>query len=195
MTTEDLLNYFYRTDTIVLDGRKAAKLLPARPPGRRQGHARRAPSRHERAHREEGPQVHQGWRSASWSRPGIEQLPIALEEVVGRVSAHDVIDPKTRRGPPRAATRRSPRRSSSSCAQRGIDALRGALPRRPHIGPSLRNTLLQDKIAEPARRRSSRSTAASARAIRPRPRPRRPSSTTSSSTPSATTSRASAGSS
>src|SRR6059036_2067842 len=29
MTTEDLLNYFYRRDTVVLDGRKAAKLFQA----------------------------------------------------------------------------------------------------------------------------------------------------------------------
>ena len=27
MTTEDLLNYFYRKDTIILDGRKAAKMF------------------------------------------------------------------------------------------------------------------------------------------------------------------------
>jgi len=112
---------------------------------------------------------------------GVEQVPIALEEVLGRVSAHDVKD--TRTGEIVLATNEEITEEKLELLRaRRCRPDRGALPRRHHIGSSLRNTLLQDKIASPRRRSSE-----IYRRLRPGdpPRPRRPplSSTTSSSTP------------
>ena len=131
-------------------------------------------------------------RSARWRQAGVEQIPIALEEVLGRVSAHDVEDPKTGEVLLECNEEITDGEARACCAQRGINAHRGAVPRRhAHRAVAAQHAAAgQDRRAR--RRRSSRSTGACAPAIRRRPRPRRRSSTTCSSTPSATTCRASA---
>jgi DNA-directed RNA polymerase beta subunit len=69
MTTEDLLNYFYKTDTILIDAnrRLAKQFKPDQLVGIK-AHARH-PRREQRRHRQGRPQDHQGLHQ-QWRRPG-----------------------------------------------------------------------------------------------------------------------------
>src|SRR5262249_58595778 len=79
---------------------------------------------------------------------GVEQIPIALEEVLGRVSAHDVKDART--GEVVLATNEEITEDKlEQLRTRGIDKIEVLFLDDTHIGSSLRNTLLQDKIASP----------------------------------------------
>ena len=51
MTTEDLLNYYYKSDTLVFDGRKPALAIQSRASNQRQGKRGRARSQVQRHHR------------------------------------------------------------------------------------------------------------------------------------------------
>src|SRR6058998_195450 len=94
MTAEDLLNYFYRKDTIILDGRKAAKrFVPDHLVGVKATRDLRNPQSNELIVKEGRKFTKAALRQME--QAGIEQIPIALEEVIGRVAAHDVKDPKT----------------------------------------------------------------------------------------------------
>src|SRR5216110_2209310 len=79
---------------------------------------------------------------------GLEQIPIALEEVLGRVAAHDVKDPRT--GEVLLATNEEITDEKLEVfRQRGLNKVEVLFLDDTHIGPSLRNTLLQDKIPSP----------------------------------------------
>src|SRR5256886_506185 len=79
---------------------------------------------------------------------GLEQIPIALEEVLGRVAAHDVKDPRT--GEVLLATNEEITDEKLELfRQRGINKVEVLFLEDTHLGPSLRNTLLQDKINTP----------------------------------------------
>src|SRR5207249_3315566 len=94
MTTEDLLNYFYRRDTVVLEGRKAAKLFQAdHLIGVKASRDIRHPQSNELLVKEGRKFTKMALRQME--QAGVTQIPIALEEVIGRVSAHDVKDAKT----------------------------------------------------------------------------------------------------
>ena len=94
MTTEDLLNYYYKKDTIVLDGRKASKVFRAdQLVGIKASRDIRHPQSNEIIVKEGRKFTKAVIRQMEAA--GVEQVPITLDEVVGRVSAHDVPDPKT----------------------------------------------------------------------------------------------------
>src|SRR5215510_5534600 len=94
MTAEDILNYFYKKDTIVLDGRKASKLFqPEQLVGVRATKDVRHPGTNELLVKEGRKFTKLALRQMEHA--GIEQIPITVEEVMGRVSAHEVKDPKT----------------------------------------------------------------------------------------------------
>ena len=171
MTTEDLLNYFYQKDTIVLDGRKAsqASSSPITWSASRPTRDVRHPASNE-LHRQGGPQDHQG-AVRQHGDAGVEQIPITLEEVIGRVSAHDVTDPKT--GEVLVETQPGDHaRAARAAARARHRPVRGALPRRPTSARRSATRCCRTRSRRPERR-SSRSTGASARAIRRRSRPRR----------------------
>ena len=67
MTTEDLLNYFYKKDTILIDANRLAKVFKPGPAGGQQGDARH-PRRRQRADRQGRPQDHQGVHQADGGR-------------------------------------------------------------------------------------------------------------------------------
>ena len=150
MTTEDLLNYFYKKDTILLDGRKAAKRLPARSAGRRQGDA--ATSAIPRSNEiivKEGRKFTKARRSGRWRRR-------ASSRSRSRSRRSSAASPRTTsriRRPARScssATRRSPQETLDAAARaRHRRRSRCSSSTTLHVGPSLRNTLLQDKIASP----------------------------------------------
>src|SRR5205809_7147911 len=94
MMTEDLLNYFYRRDTVVLEGRKAAKLFQAdHLIGVKASRDIRHPQSNELIVKEGRKFTKMALRQME--QAGISQIPIALEAVLGRVAAHDVKDPRT----------------------------------------------------------------------------------------------------
>ena len=130
MTTEDLLNYFYQKDTILLDGRKAAKVFKPDQLVGVKATPRHPPSRQQRAHRQGRAQVHQGVHPPDGARPASKQIPITLEEVHrARVGARRRRIPRPARCCS-SATRSSPARSSSVLRERGIDDDRGPVHRR-----------------------------------------------------------------
>ena len=94
-STEELLNYFYDTETIHFEQRQEVlppgQLRAARRPAR---DARHQAPQDEGSPRQEEPQVHQGCDPQA---PGVGRrpLPIDLDELVGKVSAKDVIDEST----------------------------------------------------------------------------------------------------
>src|ERR1043166_87424 len=93
MTTEDLLNYYYKTDVIVLDSRKVAKQFkPDQLLGLKATRDIRGDNNELIV--KEGRKVTKA-HIKQMESAGIKEIPIPLEEVVGRVAAHDVVDAKT----------------------------------------------------------------------------------------------------
>src|SRR6516164_1499059 len=94
-STEELLNYFYSTETIFLEqGKKYEKsveydLLP----GQRATRDIRHPDSREILVKKNRKFTKQAIKKLEDSK--ISKLPVELSEVVGKVSAHDVIDPST----------------------------------------------------------------------------------------------------
>jgi DNA-directed RNA polymerase subunit beta len=94
MTTEDLLNYYYPKDVILLDGKLLAKEFnPAHLLGTRVSRDVRDPKSGEVLVRE-GRRFNKAIVRAM-EQARVTEVPIALDEVVGRVSAHNVIDTGT----------------------------------------------------------------------------------------------------
>jgi DNA-directed RNA polymerase subunit beta len=147
MTTEDILNYFYRRDTIVLDGRKAAKLFqPDHLVGVKATRDVRHPGTNELLVKEGRKFTKLALRQMETA--GIEQIPITVEEVLGRISAHDVKDAKTGEVF-LACNEEITEEKLEVLRQRGIDRIEVLFLDDTHIGSALRNTLLQDKIGDP----------------------------------------------
>src|SRR5271170_8123673 len=94
MTTEDLLNYYYRKDVIVLDSKQYAKQFVAEQLlGSRVGRDVKDPKSGDVIARE-GRKFNKAIVRAM-EQAKISEVPIALDEIVGRISAHDIIDPGT----------------------------------------------------------------------------------------------------
>jgi len=94
MTTEDLLNYYYKKDIIVLDGKQLAKQFIARQLlGTRVTHEVKDPKSGEVIAREGRKFNKASVRAIEAAK--MSEVPISLEDVVGRVSAHDVVDSTT----------------------------------------------------------------------------------------------------
>jgi DNA-directed RNA polymerase subunit beta len=145
MTTEDLLNYFYKKDTIILDGKKASRIFrPDLHLGVRLSRDVRHPESNEIIVKE-GRKLTKG-ALRQLEAAGVEQLPIALEEIVGQVSAHDVADPDTGEVIVECNQEITPD-VLDKLQKRGINQFEVLFM--DLIGPSLRNTMLQDKISSP----------------------------------------------
>src|ERR1700682_4944521 len=94
MTTEDLLNYYYRKDVLLIDGQKLAKQFkPEQLLGTKVGRDVKDPKTGEVLARE-GRKFNKAIVRALEAAK-VNEVPIALDEVVGRISAHDVADPAT----------------------------------------------------------------------------------------------------
>ncbi len=146
MTTEDLLNYFYRKDTILIDANRLAKVFKANQlvGGKASRDIRGAGNE---LIIKEGRKITKA-SIRQMEAGGVKEIPVSLEEIVGRVSAHDVVDPKTGE---------VLLECNQDLTTEILDRLRDAgvkdvevlLMDDTHVGPSLRNTLLQDKVASP----------------------------------------------
>ena len=94
MTTEDLLNYYYRKDVLILDPKQLAKQFkPDQLLGTKIGRDVKDPKSGEVLARE-GRKFNKAIVRALEAAK-VSEIPIALDEVVGRISAHDVADPQT----------------------------------------------------------------------------------------------------
>jgi DNA-directed RNA polymerase subunit beta len=94
MTTEDLLNYFYRKDVIILDGDQLAmKFIPEQLLGQRINREVKDPKTGELLAREGRKFNKAVVRQLEQAKIG--EIPISPQDVVGRVSAHDVVDSTT----------------------------------------------------------------------------------------------------
>jgi DNA-directed RNA polymerase subunit beta len=146
MTTEDLLNYFYKKDTILLEERRVTKVFkPNQLVGTRASREIRGPN-HEMLVKE-GRKITRA-SIKQMDAAGVKEIPITLDEIIGCVSAHDLAHPETAE-------------VLLECNQEItveiLDRLREAKVREleilflddAHIGAALRKTLLQDKVASP----------------------------------------------
>jgi DNA-directed RNA polymerase subunit beta len=147
MTTEDLINYYYRSDTIVFDGRKPA--LVFNPPHLMGGKASadiRDPKSNELIVKE----------GKKFTRPVVRQMevarvkhvPIGWEEIVGRVAAHDIVDPQTK-AVIVECNQSITQEKLEQIRERGIHQVEVLFIEEASVGPFLRNTLLQDRIDSP----------------------------------------------
>ena len=151
MSTEDLLNYFYPKDTVFLGGKgqkTASKLFKAEQClGMRATHEVIHPDTSEVILRE-GRKFTRG-TIRQLSAAEVEKIPIALEEVIGRVAARDIVDPSSKEVLVQCNEEIS-LEQIEQMRESGISEIQVLFIEESHIGPHFRNTLLQDKITTPA---------------------------------------------
>jgi DNA-directed RNA polymerase subunit beta len=147
MTTEDLLNYFYQKDTIILDGARYAKsFIPSQLVGQRVSRDVKDPKSGDVLARE-GRKFNKAIVRAMEAAK-ISEVPIALDEVVGRVSAHDVANPST--GEVLVQTNEElTEESLEKLKAAGIKKLEVLFTEDQPGGGPLRLTLAQDKLGTP----------------------------------------------
>ncbi|MBI2532220.1 MAG: DNA-directed RNA polymerase subunit beta [Deltaproteobacteria bacterium] len=147
MTAEDLLNYYYRSDTIVFDGRKPALVFnPNHLLGAKVGSDVRDPKTNEVIVREGKKFTRPVLRQMEAAR--IKQVPIAWEEVPGRVASHDIIDPQTKEVLVEC-NHEITQDKLDLIRERGIHQIDVLFIEESPVGPYLRQTLLQDRIRSP----------------------------------------------
>ena len=146
MTTEDLLNYYYKTDSILLDSRKVAKQFkPDQLVGLKATRDIRGDNNELII--KEGRKITKA-AIKQMEAAGVKEIPITLEEIVGRVAAHDVVDPKTGEVLVECNQEITTDRLDR-LRERGIPSVEALFLDDQHIGPSLRSTLLLDNINTP----------------------------------------------
>ena len=147
MTTEDLLNYFYPVDKVRLDGRKAFKAFH-RPT--LEGQIASRDIRHPQSNDvivKEGRKINKR-ALREMEEAGLGEIPIALDDIIGRIPAHDVVDPRTGEVLVECNGILTAEKFDV-IRERGIDHLELLYIDDLNRGPSLRNTLLLDKVEGP----------------------------------------------
>ena len=144
MAPEELLNYFYKTDTVVCGGeRPMLDVKPRQLMGLKATCDVRDPASNNLIVREGRRFTRAVMRQME--NAGIKQIPIAWEDVLGRVAAHDIVDPESNQvivG------------CNDAITEENLDHIRDSRVDRFELfflddaetGPFLRNTLLQDKM-------------------------------------------------
>jgi DNA-directed RNA polymerase subunit beta len=147
MTTEDLLNYYYKKDVILLDGKQPAKHYnPDLLMGTRVSRDVKDPKTGELIAREGRKFNKASLRLMEAAK--ITEVPISLDELRGRVSAHDVADPST--GEVLLQTNEElSEESYEKLKAHGIKKIEVLFTDDQVAGGSLRLTLAQDKLTTP----------------------------------------------
>ncbi|OGP19655.1 MAG: DNA-directed RNA polymerase subunit beta [Deltaproteobacteria bacterium GWA2_57_13] len=147
MTTEDLLNYYYKTDTIVFDGRKPMLgFNPEQLIGIKAGSDVRDPKSDELIVKEGKKLTRPLIRQMEQAR--IKHVPIAWEDLLGRVSARDIVDPRSSQVLVECNQEITQERLDL-IREKGITEIQLLFIEESRVGPFLRNTLLQDRIRSP----------------------------------------------
>ncbi len=144
MSTEDLLNYFYHSDHVWFEGRKAYKKFNrATLEGRIASRDIRDPQSGDVIVKEGRKIAKGGLRRLE--EAGVTDIPIALDEVIGGIAAHDIVDPST--GEVIVECNQTiTAEQFDVIREKGIDKLDLLYIDELNRGPSLRNTLALDKI-------------------------------------------------
>src|SRR5918996_839733 len=147
MTTEDLLNYYYKSDTVIFDGRKPALVFNASHLlGAKVSSDVRDPKSNELIVKEGKKFTRPVLRQMEAAK--VKQVPIAWEEIIGRVAAHDVVNPATKEVLVEC-NHEITREKFEAIRDQGIHQIEVLFIEESNIGPYLRNTLLQDRIRTP----------------------------------------------
>ncbi len=147
MTTEDLLTYFYTSDTIVIEGRKPTLVFkPDQHLGLKAARDIRDPKSNELIVREGKRLTRAQIRQMEVSR--IKHVPIAMEDVIGRIAAHDILDTESHEVVVECNQEITQERLDQ-IRDRGITQIDVLFVGDSSAGPYLRNTLLQDKVNSP----------------------------------------------
>src|SRR5437867_1841687 len=147
MTTEDLLNYYYKSDAVVFDGRKPALVFNANHLlGGKVSADVRDPKSNELIVKEGKKFTRPVLRQMKAAR--VKQIPIGWEEIVGRVAAHDIVDPPAKEALVEC-NHEITQEKLELIRERGIHQIEVLFIDESNVGPYLRNTLLQDKIRSP----------------------------------------------
>src|SRR6059036_2921449 len=144
MTTEDLLNYYYNSDAVVFDGRKPALVFNANHLlGGKVSADVRDPKSNELIVKE----------GKKFTRPVLRQMeaakikhvPIAWEDILGRVASHEIIDAHTKEVLVEC-NQEITQEKLDLIREKGIHQIEVLFIEESSVGPYLRNTLLQDRI-------------------------------------------------
>ena len=147
MTVEDLLNYYYPTDTIRFDGRRVTKKFrPDLLLGLRATQEVRNPDTQDLLVKEGRRFTRNAIRQIEAA--GVEHIPIGLEEIIGLVAAHDIVDPATKEILVEC-NQEITQENIDLLLERSVPIIETLFIEDSHTGPSLRVTLLQDKITSP----------------------------------------------
>jgi DNA-directed RNA polymerase subunit beta len=147
MTTEDLLNYYYKSDTVIFDGKKPALAFnPQHLFGARVGTDVRDPKTNELIVKEGKKFTRPVLRQMEAAK--VKQVPVGWEELLGRVAAHDIIDPQTKEVL-LESNQEITQDKLELIREKGIHQIELLFIEDSSVGPYLRNTLLQDRIRSP----------------------------------------------
>src|SRR5246500_3619880 len=147
MTTEDLLNYFYKKDVILIDGgRLAMQFIPAQLLGQRVTRDVKDPKSGDILARE-GRKFNKAV-VRQLEQANVREIPVGPEDLIGRISAHDVVD---------STTGEVLLQCNEEITEQVLEQLRQHDVRRAEVlftedqpgGGPLRLTLAQDKLASP----------------------------------------------
>jgi DNA-directed RNA polymerase subunit beta len=147
-STEELLNYFYNTESVTLEASKKYSksveydLLP----GQRATRDIRHPDSREILVKKNRKFTKQAIKKLKDS--GIDRLPVEVAELVGKVSAHDVIDETT--GEVLLQCNEEITESKlDELREHGIGQFKVLFIDNLNVGPYLRDTLIADKLQSP----------------------------------------------
>ena len=147
MTTEDLLNYYYRSDTIAFDGRKPALAFnPAHLMGARVTTDVRDPKSNDLIVKEGKKFTRPVLRQMEQAK--IKHVPISWEDILGRIASHDIVDPQTKEVLVEC-NHPITQEKLDLVREKGIHQIEVLFIDESMVGPFLRNTLLQDRINSP----------------------------------------------
>jgi DNA-directed RNA polymerase subunit beta len=147
MTTEDLLNYYHKSDTVVFDGRKPALVFNATHLlGAKVGSDVRDPKTNDLIVKEGKKFTRPVLRQMEAAK--VKQVPISWEDILGRVASHDIIDPQTKEVL-LECNHEITQDKVELIREKGIHQVEVLFIDESNVGPYLRNTLLQDRIRSP----------------------------------------------
>ena len=147
MTTEDLLNYFYQTDTVVFDGKKTSLVFkPDHFVGFKTGKDIRDPKSNDLIAKEGRKITRLMIRQMEAAK--VKHVPVALEEIIGRVAARNIVDPENQEVLVEC-NQEITQEKLDLIKDKGVSEIDVIFMDESRVGPYLRDTLIQDKMHTP----------------------------------------------
>ena len=150
-STEELLNYYYDTETDLPRGgqevREVGRVRPAPRPAR---HAATSGTRTRARSSSRRTASSPSWRSRSCRSSNVDRLPVEVAELVGKVAAHDVID-ETTGEVILQCNEEVTEAKLDELREHGIKEFKVLFIDNLNVGSYLRDTLIADKLADARR--------------------------------------------